>query len=245
MTSIRYLAGANMRSRCGDRVPPDSSGWASRACFTAVFGGYDLLKPFPVDAGMAAICFTDDAELEASGWTIGVVEPLHEHSRMSAEYFKVMGHVAMSEFDQTLWIDASLQIDEPTFPEEALSYLECGDLALFLHPDRACIYPEAEKSAGMLKYQDQAVHEQVAHYRDEGHPEDAGLYAATVIARNQRSPRIAELNERWWDENLRWTYQDQLSLPPVLRELGIRPTIFAQNLYHNRWFHFTPHTRQD
>jgi hypothetical protein len=221
------------------------SGRPSRACYTAVFGGYDLLKPFPIDAGMPAVCFTDDSALECSGWTIRVVEPRHEHPRMSAKYFKLMGHVEMSEFDQTLWIDGSLRIDTPTFPEEALSYLECGDLALFFHPDRACIYTEAEVSAGMLKYQDQAVHDQVAHYREKGHPGNAGLYAGAVIARNQRSSEIAELNERWWAENLRWTYEDQLSLPPVLSELGIRPTIFAQNLWHNRWFHFTPHTSQN
>ena len=66
-----------------------------------------------------------------------------------------------------------------------------------------------------------------------------------MIARNNRSTPVMRLNERWWQENLEWSYQDRLSLPVVLRELSIRPVIFAHNLWLNPWLHFTRHARDD
>jgi hypothetical protein len=123
--------------------------------------------------------------------------------------------------------------------------LAFGDFAVFLHPDRTCIYTEAEASVPMLKYQTQAIREQVDHHREQRHPKDWGLYAATVIAHHDRADVVEKLNHRWWMENARWTYQDQLSLPVVLRQLGVRTLVFPHGLWANPWFHFGSHARDD
>ena len=41
--------------------------------------------------------------------------------------------------------------------------------------------------------------------------------------RDNENERIRRLNEMWMEENLRWTYQDQISLPYLFWRLGIAP----------------------
>src|SRR5437879_1575817 len=77
------------------------------------------------------------------------------------------------------------------------------------------IYAEAEFSKTMPKYFDQPIAEQIESYRAEGYPARMGLIATGLIARSTAAD-LSAIEEMWWDENLRWSYQDQLSLPVVL-----------------------------
>jgi hypothetical protein len=93
----------------------------------------------------------------------------------------------------------------------------------------------------MPKYHNLPLHDQVATYRAEGYPEHHGLMACTVIARHFNDDRLECINEAWWQENLRWTYQDQLSLPVVLWRQGLAYDAVEMNLWNNDWFTWAPH----
>ena len=68
-----------------------------------------------------------------------------------------------------------------------------------------------------------------------------GLFAGGVIARRRDDPVIRRLNEMWLEENVRFTYQDQLSLPFLLWKLDVHPAIFPQHLWRTRWGRWNAH----
>ena len=107
---------------------------------------------------------------------------------------------------------------------------------MFAHPDRDCIYDEVGASRGMAKYAGLPLDEQVASYRADDFPPRAGLIAGGLIARRVGQPGIDAIEAAWWAENLRWTYQDQLSLPVVLWRLGAGYDAVPLNLWDNPWF---------
>ena len=126
----------------------------------------------------------------------------------------------------------------------AAEFVRCvgpAGLSMFPHPDRACIYDEVLASRGMAKYAGLPLAEQVASYRAEGFPAQAGLIAAGLIARRSGQPALARIEAAWWAENLRWTYQDQLSLPVVLWRLGAGYDPVPLNLWNNPWFDRADH----
>lgn len=203
--------------------------------YTAVYGGYDV-PPRPVDQDVPVewVCFTDDASLSADGWRM-VHEPSRfDHPRMSAKWYKALPDLALPEVRWSIWIDANARVDSISFASSAVALADRG-LAVFRHPQRDCIYLEARASrlTAPSKYAGQPMEEQVAHYRQEGHPTHGGLYAGGTIVRDSSRSDIREVGRRWLDECVRWTYQDQLSLPVVLRRLGVTPSVFPFHLHRH------------
>jgi hypothetical protein len=232
----RYYPWKNTASVPSVRNPP------KRALYTAIFGSYDRLKDIPEQQGIDLICYTDDKTLRHPQWQVRHTEPRYAHPRLSAKYYKALPHIVLAEYDETLWIDASFQVLDTGFARDVFEYLRDASIALFLHPDRGCIYDEAEVSKTMAKYHQQDITGQVMHYREQGFPEKAGLFAGGILARRNNDPAIRRFNEMWMEHNEEWTYQDQLSLPYLLWRLDIRPAIFRQYLWKTQWGVWEQHT---
>ena len=226
-----------------------------RTCiYTAIYGGYDaLLQPVAQTVDCDFICFTDAPWPDRVGaWRI--VRPrilAGLHPRLRAKYFKVMSHRVFPggrlawrfaplhrrpRYGRLIWIDGCLRIKSPDFAAEFGAHVGQSGWSLFVHPDRDCIYDELEASAGMAKYAGLPVREQAQHYRAAGFPAHAGMMAGGLIARAADHPDLPRINEAWWAEILAWTYQDQLSLPVVLRHLGLGCDPVQLNLWDNPWF---------
>lgn len=215
--------------------------------YTAIIGGYDTLKPQPELPGVEYVCYTDRIdELEhVAPWTVvQVAEPdfeLHHAgsgSRATAKWYKLHPHVLFPD-QQTLWIDGSITIKS----EYALGELinPGWGLRLYRHPLRNCIYDELLASLPLGKYGGQDVVRQCAVYRKEWHhPDYWGLWAGGIIARAP-DQRVRDLFDAWWLENTTWSLQDQLSLPPLLRRLQLRPDEYANGLYDATWIDIAPH----
>src|SRR5262249_28199370 len=162
--------------------------------------------------GVDWICFTDDAGLRSDSWKVRVAKARYAHPRLSAKWFKLNPHRVLDGYKRTIWIDANIRVEATTFTDEVIACLADKELALFPHPDRDNIFDEAVVSHGMAKYQQLPVLEQVEHYRRLGFGERE-LYACGVLARSTADRRMRRLHRDWMHENLRWSYQDQLSLP--------------------------------
>lgn len=181
------------------------------------------------------------------------------HARMQAKIYKILSqhHLLSSgrlrfksnpfwfrrRYDLSIWIDGSLQIKSSSFVRDMRQYVYDAPWAMFSHPDRDCIYDEAVVSAAMRKYRNLPLFEQVESYRS-AVPPHSGLYACTIIVRKEPIPaELSDVNRRWYQENLKWTYQDQLSLPYVLRNTDslLHPARIKESLWHNQWFNFLPH----
>jgi hypothetical protein len=214
------------------------------AIYTAACGGYDELKAHPEIPDVDFIAFSD-VEIESEFWDVRVVDKTNNHPRDDAKKFKLFPYEYLENYEYTIWIDASHEIQTPDFHLQALASIGESGFALYEHPWRNCIYEEAEASIVLEKYQGLPIQDQVDSYRSEGHPEHWGLFACGTLAR-RNTKQVADVMDAWADEIDRWTYQDQLSLPVVCRRLNFRPEVFPiHQVFGNRWTTIIPHNRED
>lgn len=236
--------------------------------YTAIYGGYDDLKEVPRQSlDCDHLCFTDDSGLKekAHGWE---VEVMHSrltdgmHPRMKAKHPRILNHDffgpvprnlwerlrhnarRLRGYDYTIWIDGGIRIQSETFAQEMIGHVSKYGWAMFVHPVRDCIYTECEACWDFPKYINQPLREQVEFYRSQGYPEHNGLMATGLIARDMRNPNLRKINDDWWRENVRWSYQDQLSLPYVLWKNNYWYDEIHLNLWGNHLFDMTPHSSE-
>ena len=195
----------------------------SVAVLSAVYGGYDAIEPPPeqtIDADW--ILITED-EVDAPGWRVHVEPRLHMHPRLAAKVPKCLPwHYTNAK--TTVWMDGSCRLLRPDSLETIVNGAEGASIAQIIHPWRNDILDEAHASVGMPKYDAQPVVEQAQDYLDRGHPRGWGLWATGLIVRSLFDRRwLDNMGERWLTEQCRWTYQDQISQPYVLRSHGMRP----------------------
>jgi len=211
--------------------------------YSAIYGGFDQVPPLRDTPGVDRVMFTDDPNLEAQGWDVRVEPAPDVHPRMAAKRYKLQPHAVLPEYDRRVWMDGSHTLLNPDAVTVALDLAAEPGIALHKHPERDCIYDEALASiAFATKYGDQPIAEQTDAYRAEGHPPNWGLWAAGTVASHRHADAIFDA---WWDEVNRWSYQDQLSLPVVLRRAGVRPGEFPHSQYASPWFEVGGHSRDD
>lgn len=215
--------------------------------YTAIYGErYD--RPKDVHGlGVPALLYTDQPEVaeagRCAGWDVRLEYlPRLGSPMMRAKWWKLHPELAAPDAEASVWIDGSIR-PLPGFVGRcgaALSDHEDGlDVALTPHPWRDCIYDELEASVGLPKYEAGPMRAQVEHYRLAGHPPRWGLFASGAIAR-RHTPAVRFLDESWWAEIVRWHWQDQLSLPVVLRNEG-RVRWAANMRWAEPWWTYTDH----
>lgn len=197
-----------------------------RALYTVLMGNYEKLNPLPEIAqqGIDAFCFTDDATLRSTTWTIVPVEPAFAvDSVRSQRLIKILGHPSLNSFDETLFIDSTVHLK--VNPNDILdSWLAEADLALPEHSFRSSVEEEfAEVIVGMLDSRER-VTEQRDHYRK--------LYAETLASRplwtammaRRRAPAVDEFSRVWAEHVLRYSRRDQLSVSVAAKVSGVALT---------------------
>ncbi len=233
-----------------------------RICvYTTIIGGYDDLKPQPAQTlPCDFICLTDEPLTDNAVPPWRVVQLDHRivgtgSDQLKARFAKVQSHLVLQGLDQgsapdrqrpydiTIWIDASVSILRPNFVEEMIQCLGDHPIASIKHPDRDCIFDDAEASLDTTahKYEGMLLRDQVEHYRSEGYPAHYGLVANGVLVRNMRHELVPQIDEAWWAEISGRSTQDQLSLPYVLWKLGARAGALDVNLWRNPLFEVWPH----
>lgn len=208
--------------------------------YTAIYGEYDEIVEQPKLKDVDFILFTDNKEYlnKKTMWKIVTLDKFNKFSsRMKSKYPKLMAHEVLdTKYKYSIWIDGNMLIKNKRFVKDHLQTLTENKIALYIHNDispRACIYEEAEYCKDFPKYKNQPIMEQVKSYRKEGFPEKNGLWAGGIIVRDMRNLNVIKINENWWQENLKWTYQDQLSLPYVLWKLNLKCDTINKDIFNN------------
>lgn len=235
--------------------------------YTAIYGGYDVLKRQPQQTiDVDFVCFSDWKEFLSEAWAaqqrnlkLKQVEETkqreestkgHEwqanHPRMQAKYIRMHPFEFFPNNEFVIYIDWSAKLLSPNSIEFFVSHFDPNaDIMMRKHPVRDCIYDEAKASMEHLKYKTQDINWQVKHYHDERkHPAHAGLSASGLMVIRNTAQVRKFLHTRWM-ENIKWTYQDQLSFEPLARVMGIkrqRIDPIYWNLRHNKLIDFlNPH----
>ena len=201
--------------------------------FTANFGGYDQLMP----SRWNALCFCDGGLEPVDGWryqTIYSGKDPHWASRA----VKVPAHHHIdTEF--SIYVDANIEL--LASPEEVIRefLLDTGaSYATFAHPERECVYDEAEACARLRKGSADRIAAQMEEYRTRGFPPDFGLSACWVLVR-RHTEAVQHFDETWWGELERHkSRRDQLSFDVVRWLTGLHVERLPGNLFAGTSPHF-------
>jgi len=210
--------------------------------YTAITGEIDTLRqPIVHNPNLEYVCFSDTA-IEAPGvWKVAPADTRISQSRRRARRHKLMPHEYFPDAEYSIWLDGtfSMAID----PVEAIQrWLVDSDIALIRHPQRDCIYLEAQACKQSGKDDPTTIDEQMRRYREAGYPAHNGMVASGVLLR-RHTPLIERLNEAWWAELAANSLRDQLSFNYVADRLGVAYSTIPGGYWDNPWFVYSKHVQ--
>lgn len=184
--------------------------------YTAIFGDYDILiEPHFQFTGCDFICFTDQRHLKSNIWSIRVVENCELPPNMMNRKYKIMPHILFPEYEQSLYIDANIAVLKN--PKDLSDkYLIRNDFVVPKHYARDCVYDEALECIITMKDKTKNLKNQMLRYKEAGFPINFGLSENGVLLRRHLNENIVALMTEWWNEFLKGSNRDQLSLPYVI-----------------------------
>ena len=210
--------------------------------YTCLFGGYEPLceQPVAADSDLEFVAFTDDPALTSDTWDVRLLpSALPADRSRSSRRPKLLAHEYLPDHDESLYIDNSVLLIQP--PEVLFADLLPGDVpfAMFKHSNRGALREEYEAVVAQRREVDVIAAEQLAHY-ERIRPdalEHPTLWGG-VLLRRHHDPAVVATGQAWWEQVLRYSRRDQLSLPYVLLETGVgyrvHPLHNRESPYH-RW----------
>ena len=206
------------------------------ALITGCYGSYDPVRPLPEWHGFDdAVCVTDTPEVVGEGWRLDH-KPSNEEPRLAAKRPKMMPWL-YTDCDAAVWMDASFEIVGEGFSDWTRSHLSFNDFVVWMHPEgRTDIRQEVDVCWSFPKYERYPLREQLAHYVDLGMPRHWGLFAAGTVGW-VFNEETRGLGERWFQEQVEWSIQDQISLPFLLWDTGKKFGVWQANEYQNPYLH--------
>jgi hypothetical protein len=210
--------------------------------YTAIYGNVDILKEPKVELeGCELVCFTDSKHLKSEAFDVRVYPSIDSDPRRSAKVFKILPHWFFRDYEYSLWIDGSVIIKKGDIGALVDRYLREHNIAFFAHPDRDCVYEEAEACIAMQCDQAATIRQQMEQYRGEGYPPHTGLVATGIVLRRHSCPRVIRADEDWWEQILAFSRRDQLSFNYVAWKNGLRYATIEGRLWENDYFKVASH----
>lgn len=214
-------------------------------------------KPLPADLGIPAVMFTDNPgiaeQAPSAGWSVvvtsypyerfdasdgangdpAIVTPMLAHKYWKthpAEAMERAANLVGHDIDASIWIDGNMRITMPGAEWVARNVEALGDdeWSLMRHPWRGCVFEEHAYTRAVCsgRYSVEAMDRQIAAEPVSNHPRGWGLFATGHMVR-RHTAAVVDVGELWWLDNVQWSHQDQLSLPPLIRMYSEGSTFVA------------------
>lgn len=181
-----------------------------KVIYTCLVNDYEPLREQPIYDGWEYIAYTDRI-YKSNTWQCKPVRYQHIDPTVTSRYHKIK---SPPKADVTVYIDARMTLTRN--PDE---WIKKG-LGLRKHPERNCVYKEADEVLKLRLDTPDNVRNIMRLYTYFNYPQNAGLYENGTIA---RFGDFGELNTLWWDMYLNGSKRDQLSLMYCLYRLNIQP----------------------
>lgn len=185
------------------------------AVYTAVIGNYDkeIIVSKNIDINMDLFLYTDSRFIRADDRKMIYVKKQIEDNIKSARYLKINIPEYIHNYKYSLWVDGHISIigNIRNLINNNITNDEFTGIAIIEHPDRMCLYDEANYCAEMKKDCELIIQKQIDKYKHEGFPRDYGLVRTTVIFRESSNSNVCKLMECWWNEVLNGSHRDQIS----------------------------------
>lgn len=215
------------------------------AVYTCVTNGYDAVSaPTVKTAGVDYLCFNDGSIHVPLGWEDIRITKGYS-GRDANRYIKILPHLnsRLAEYDLTVYVDGAIEVvgDLTTLIQQVV--MASGEVFLYKHPRRSCVYLEARACIESMKAPIKATSQLMNKFRSEGVPENLGLFEGGVIIRKP-SEEANRLMSAWWDVYLSGVKRDQLALiyaiwrtGIVIQSLGIPDHRIEQRYFRCRYGH--------
>lgn len=186
--------------------------------YTAVCGGYDRLVPYEcLNPDFDYVVFTDSPIEDCGYWDVRPMDYWHPEPIRMARHVKTHPHKYFKDYDVAIWLDANVLV-RGNLQKYTSNILKNPDVPLWgiPHPQRDCIYAEAEAVLQASKDNLQRVERQMAKYREEGYPKSNGLIETGFLIVNLKCEKTNKIMSGWWSEIENFSHRDQLSLNYIL-----------------------------
>ena len=208
---------------CLNAIPDisyDACGASSHACksvvYTCIVNEYDTLRiPLTVSHGIDFILFTDNPSKyeKQDFWKVRPI-PL-ELCNLSPikmqRALKICPHRYLREYSISIWVDGNIQIKDDLNKFIQMYDLTRTSLYVRKHPQRNCIYDEAEECIRQKKDSSDVINAQMQMLLSQNYPKNNGLAETGIILRDHRNAKCQQLCELWIQTVLEGSHRDQLS----------------------------------
>lgn len=192
--------------------------------YSAMVGAYDdILQPKVVDERFDYILFSNDIKEKRVGvWEVRPIEYQNEDRTRICRYVKTHPEELLKEYEVSVWMDASFQIQTEYLYDRVVELEESGELISSMwHPARKCIYAEAFAVLRMrVEYEDVIV-KTCQYLRKEGYPRNNGLCETGITYRKHQNEQVAKVDALWWKCIENYSRRDQLSFNYALWKYGV------------------------
>ncbi|MEL4319034.1 glycosyltransferase domain-containing protein [Leifsonia sp. YIM 134122] len=210
-----------------------------RIVYRVLLGGYESLNELDdVDLGdVEAILLTDDAHLTSRTWTVHQVAPeFPDDPVRSQRLLKICGHPALGTFDESLYIDNTVELRvAPGALLDAWLSEPATDIALPLHDYRDSVADEFTQVLALGLDDAAPVREQLSAY---GRTASEILlqrpYWTAILARRTGDALDSRMRI-WADHVLRYSRRDQLSVNLALDSTEIAVAGIDLTAHESPW----------
>lgn len=208
------------------------------AIVSANYGGYDaspsnLTTLYNIGA-VDWYYFTDNHTVEDPVWNIihtkeapcnSMAAHNRDLNRLYSKYYKIQAahhNPLLEKYKYVVWMDASVLIENKYFVRDICNLIQENrekDLFIFEHYFRDNIREELNASLLLKsdKYKYQDIRKQVDTYlKDEAFAKQKYMLSETGFFILKKSETTKRCMDDWWTENIKYSFQCQLSLPYVV-----------------------------
>lgn len=182
-----------------------------RVVYSINLGNYDNF-PVPPDLDDTSFFLITDAlgVPEDSPWTI-VRPTIHEvDAKRTCLWYKTHPHLLFPKAEFTIWLDSNVVcLPGSEFILKAHEVL--SEVATFWHPDRTCIFDEAEEIIAQRLDHSDTIRRAVEDMRKRGMPANHGLFETNVLFTRIQDMAVREFLDEWWRLIALGSRRDQMS----------------------------------
>ncbi len=188
-----------------------------KVIYTCITGGYDNITAHPyVDDTWDYVLFTDDAKLIEQGvihhWCVKPLPFAELDNSRNSRFPKINAHLVLPEYRYSFYLDGNITILSAKFFSRLDRLIQQKTLiAIAQHPQRNCLYQEAEIVKKKCIDMPETVDTQMEFLQSEDYPKQRGLFENNLIFRQHTHKDISSSQDLWWQMLVRFSKRDQLS----------------------------------
>lgn len=170
--------------------------------------------------------------------------------RLQAKIPKFFGWQLRPGYDFYMWLDGNLSMAHPDTLKYFYDNCKDHDITVFRHGCRPTIWKEwrytkqglDEQSRYLVgRYENEWMDEQMQMIQDDkDYVDDFAVTGGMFMYKN--TPKVHAMFKEWWYQNTRYSVQDQISFPYVLKKAGLDVNI-TEDIYNRcKWLEPARHS---